>query len=163
MKTSTVDFSENKVVITGKKSPLVIRITLLIIMILCALLPLIAVAYRLKEGSGFHISLVPIFIVFGGFSYFLLRTVLWNTYGKEILFLEEDRITYVSDFKYFRSISITISNTENIQFVYVHKEKDTCLFRIDDKQSSIESVLPITRYDIQKLQQTIDKQYQIQS
>jgi hypothetical protein len=161
MKPSDVNFSQNKVIITSQKAPLSTRIPLLVLAIVCALIPFAVLGYRLVEGLGFHISIVIMIIFFGGFSYSLLRTLLWNTYGKEILRFEEDTITYAPDYKHLKSNSIAFYITTDTQFSYINKEKDTYLFKIENENGSIESVLPITIYHIRKLQQELSLQYQI--
>lgn len=157
MKASNVDFFQNHIIITSHKSPLFTRIPILILAILCALLPLISLVLRLKEGLGLHIVYVPIFLVCGAATYFFIKILLWNTYGKEILQLHKSTIVYTPDYKYFKGKSFTISRNENTHFSYVNKEKDVYLFTIEDETESIENVLPITIYHARKLQNIIEK------
>ena len=161
MKPSDVSFSQNKVIITSQKAPLSSRIPLLVLAVVCALIPFAVLGYRLAEGLGFHISIAIMILLFGGFSYSLLRTLLWNTYGKEIIRFEEDIIVYTPDYKHLKASSITLHITADTQFLYINKEKVTYLFKIENENGSIESVLPITIYHIRKLQQELNTQYQI--
>lgn len=160
MKASDVTFSQNQIIITGVKSPLATRIPILVLAIVCALIPFAVLGYRLVEGLGFHISIVIMILFFGAFSYSLLRTLLWNTYGREILLFKEDTITYTTDYKHLKGSSFGIQSDISTQFSYVNKEQDTYLFKIENEFDCIESVLPITIYYIRKLQQELNIRYQ---
>ncbi|MFK7750211.1 MAG: hypothetical protein AB8B65_17600 [Kordia sp.] len=161
MKASDVTFSQNQIFITGVKAPLASRIPILVLAIVCVLIPFAVLGYRLVEGLGFHISIVIMLLFFGGLSYSLLRSLLWNTYGKEILTFEEDSITYTTDYKHLKGSSFSLQSDISTQFSYINKEQDTYLFKIENEFDSIESVLPITIYHIRKLQQELNTRYQI--
>ncbi|WP_298520907.1 hypothetical protein [uncultured Kordia sp.] len=156
-KASTVTFSQDQIVITGNKSPLFTRILLLVIAIIAIIIPLSVIIYRAVDGLGFHFVFVPIILITLGTAYFMLRMFLWNTYGKEILTFTEDGITYKSDYKYFKGSTIIVPKSPNVQFSRHNKEEATCLFSIENKESRIENVLPISEHDLQKIKQEIDQ------
>lgn len=159
MKTSAVIFSQNQIVITGTKAPLFTRIPFLVIAIIAVLIPFSVLVYRAVEGLGFHVGTIPVFLATGSIAYFMLRMFLWNTYGKETLTFTEDGIIYQSDYKYFKGREIVVAKSKNMQFSSHNKEKGSCLFSIENKESRIENVLPISRNHLQKIQQEFDQYY----
>jgi hypothetical protein len=158
MKPSEVEFIDNQMIIYGNTSPLVIRIVFGFFLAIAILIPFFAIGYRLTTGLGLHFGFLIIFIVCGGIAYFFLKTLLWNTYGKETLTFSETTITYIADYKYFKSKTFTVT-TEDFELTYGNKEKDTYVFVIENEAEFIQSVLPISMHHILKLQQKLDVLY----
>ncbi|MEM6719648.1 MAG: hypothetical protein AAF611_10050 [Bacteroidota bacterium] len=157
MKTSEVVFSENQIIIIGIKSPLFTRIPLLVIGIIAILIPIAILILRGIEGSGFHFGFIIPILVCASIAYFILRTVLWNTFGKEIITFTKEGIIYQPDYKYFKGKEMVVYKSPDLQFSRHNKEKDSCLFTIDNEESSIENVLPISKYHLRKIQQEFDR------
>ena len=103
-----------QIIIERAKNPIFIRIVLAGILIICLLSPVLAVFFMLSSGMRPHLGIVILFLIFWGAGFFLLRVILWNTYGREILFLEKNEINYVADYKYFKDGKQKIS-TQNIE------------------------------------------------
>lgn len=110
-----------RVILQGTKAPLAVRLTLLIIMIFCLLVSaaLIANAISNRAVTGPWFLILILSLVAG--SIYLLRLILWNTYGREIITLYSDRLVYIADYKLFRDgrqeltadgMSIQITDTE---------------------------------------------------
>jgi hypothetical protein len=86
-----------------KPTPMIIRIILGIIGTLAFVAPVVVLITMLASGDGFKIGIIVSFIIMWAIGAYLIRIVLWNTYGKEILEFSEDKLTYHCDYKYFQS------------------------------------------------------------
>jgi len=102
---------QNKTVtITIEKVPFAIKLTLFILLIICFLIP-ITVTYFLFF-SGLTLGILISYAFFWSIGFFILRFVLWNSYGKEVMDFKTNDIYYHSDFKYFKDGKISIKNKE---------------------------------------------------
>ncbi|MBC8754890.1 hypothetical protein H2O64_09425 [Kordia sp. YSTF-M3] len=159
MKASTVEFKENEIVIVGAKSPMIIRIVLGILMVIFLLIPIFVAIYRVSEGLGLHFSIVLIAAFTWAFAYFFLRTILWNSFGKEIITLTPEFIEYEADYKLFKGAKVAISG-KDLEFTYIEMEKETQTFIICDAVPElIENVLPISIHNMRKLESKITDYY----
>ena len=84
--------------------------TLSMLLIICFLIP-IAVTYFLFF-SGLSLGILISYAFFWGIGFFVLRFVLWNSYGKEVMTFNANNISYHSDFKYFKDGKKLIENKE---------------------------------------------------
>jgi hypothetical protein len=85
-----------------KKSPLFVRSTMFFFAFLFFLLPLIGMIGGLAVGLGLHIGYFIMMFFFGILGFYLLRMSLWITYGKETIRFNEDSITYLADYGWFK-------------------------------------------------------------
>jgi len=69
---------------------------------LCFLLPIIGIFISFLMGSGFHVGFLVGMGLFGLMGFYLLRVSLWNTYGSEIIHIENQTITYVANYGWFK-------------------------------------------------------------
>ena len=95
MKASSVTFEEHEIVIIGVKSPIIIRIVLVVLLFAFLLIPIAVIIFRVSSNLGLHFSLVPLTIFLWGIAYFFLKTFLWNSYGKETITLAPHFIEYL--------------------------------------------------------------------
>lgn len=161
MKTGQVEFINSQLIITGKKTPLIIRIILIIILFICILIPFAATYFTLANGKGPHISLVISFIFFGIVGFYLLRIILWNTYGREILNFEKDEINYVADYRLFKDSDkkITADLIDVIINTYVEEQKAVATLSIINGNNIIETVLKVPLNEMEIIEGKINERY----
>jgi hypothetical protein len=156
---SKVEFTANEIVIIGVKSPMIIRIVLSVLFVAFFSIPIIALILQIIDKDGLHFILVPTALFFWGFAYFFLRTILWNSYGKETITITPELIEYIADYKFFKGPIVSIS-MEELEFTYIEKEKHTVTFIITDKHLElIENVLPISLKDMDQFENMINDYY----
>ncbi|NCP85604.1 MAG: hypothetical protein GW823_12125 [Bacteroidetes bacterium] len=130
------------IVIKGKSTPVLIKIILAIFLVICILMPIGATIFSFGE-SGLHIGIVFSFILFWGIGFYLLRVILWNTFGQETLLLNTKKILYLADYKYFKDgkREIGIKNL-TIKIIYENQKNKTVgrLFLFNETEQ-LETVL----------------------
>jgi len=89
-------------VIKTDKAPLSIRLFLGIFMIIGFLTPLIVLIFSFYSDLEIGFSYIITLIIGVGVGFYLLRLILWNTYGKEILKITPERVDYHCDYRYFK-------------------------------------------------------------
>lgn len=89
-------------VIRQGKAPFSIRLFLSIFMIIGFVTPVISLAVSFYKDLEIGFSFITTVIIGLLVGFYLLRLILWNTYGKEILSVSADRIDYYCDYRYFR-------------------------------------------------------------
>ena len=95
-------FDENKLILKVSHSPLIIRLILFVFSFLFFLLPVVGIVISVSMGSRFHISFLFLIFVFGLLGFYLLRIALWNTYGCEKIIFNDDQISYLADYGWFK-------------------------------------------------------------
>ncbi|MBP4138406.1 hypothetical protein [Flavobacterium geliluteum] len=137
-----------------KKSPLFGRLVLYIITFLSVFLPLSGFILNILDGDGFKFLNIVFLLVFGLISFFMLRISLWNTYGKEIIILSENKLTYIADYKWFKD-KIKEFNFEKIHFtlnkVGYEEEKKAVLIINFENGAVLETVTKIDSKDLNNL------------
>ena len=118
MKFNTTEFKNNQLIIKGRKSPFAIRATLTVVLLICILIPIIVATSLMSERKGPHIGLFLGFFFLWGLGFYLLRIILWNTYGREVLTFESDKIIYEADYGFFKD-GKTIISTTNIELTAI--------------------------------------------
>ena len=89
-------------VISQGKAPFSIRLFLGIFMLVGFLTPVISLVVSFYKDLEIGFSFITTVIIGLLVGFYLLRLILWNTYGKEILMVSADRIDYHCDYRYFR-------------------------------------------------------------
>jgi hypothetical protein len=145
--------------INGKKAPLLLRLVLIFILIICAIIPIATSIFIIENEIESKFGLVFSFILFWGIGYYLIRLILWNTYGQEILTLSNNRISYLADYKYFKDgkQEIEISNLI-CEIIYVNQtDKKTGRLRLKNNAEIIETVLQSNINEIEQIEKEIKR------
>jgi hypothetical protein len=136
--------------IKGYKTPKAILTVLTILLIMFTLIPLISTGFMLSSGEGIGPGIFIFFVIFWGIAFYLLRVVLWNSFGKEVITLFEDKISYHADFKFFTDSKQEI-NKEGLIVEIIQKTESGKTFgnlKLTNQNKVIETVL---KADIQEL------------
>lgn len=115
-----------------------IKISLLTIILICVAIPIVILLFADLE------SLMPIvfsMLIFWVPGFFLLRVLLWNSYGREVVFFKAGQINYFCDFKLFQDRKITLDMSE-LEFGFIEDRTEKVFFPlrndplglIDDEQ-----------------------------
>ena len=125
-----------------KQTPLMIRFFLGLLVLVCTLIPIIVLIVVALNRKGLHIGIFLAFFLFWGLGFMMLRSFLWNSFGKEILYLQKDKIIYLADYKYFRDArqEIEIEGLE-AEIVYSEKTHGVGTLRLKNGKTTIETVL----------------------
>jgi len=92
----------NILTLTVKKAPLFVRSIMFLFAFLFFLLPLMGMFLGFAMGEGMHINYLISLFIFGLLGFYMLRISLWNTYGKEIVILNNNKIEYYADYGWFK-------------------------------------------------------------
>lgn len=153
--------SDSSVTIFVKKSPLLIRLVLSVVLAIMILIPLWASYLVLSAGDGLHIGLVFSFLFFWGLGFYMLRILLWNSVGREILILGNEKIEYIADYGFFKDGRKEIeTNQLATEIIYEDDSNNTVgRLRLTSNNESIESVVKIRFAELKELQKEIIARY----
>lgn len=158
---SEIQITDNRITIQGAKSPLFIRIVLAIIIFINGLIPFVFIFFMLTDGDGLNFVIIVPIIIFWGAGLYLLRVLLWNTYGKEILDLDDSRIQYLADYKFFKDSRKEL-NTDGLEIEIIYEDKmklEKGRLRIKNSKNKIETVLQLKLTDLKILSEKIKTRY----
>lgn len=155
MRKAELYLNNNVLSIKIGKTSFLVRGILLFFAVFSFLIPIIAVVFVVISHSDFKFGHVLLFIMLWLPAYFLLRIILWNSYGKEVLVFSKGKVTYVADYKFFLDskqeligdISVEIIKNNNSK-----KDENTFLFKSENNQ--IETVISLS---LEKCQSVIDE------
>jgi hypothetical protein len=121
---------KNQLRLLVKKSPLFIRVTLYFFTALFFLMPLVAFLIGALI-YGFHIAYFIGIFFFAILGLYMLRISLWNTYGKEIITYQDNKINYTADYGWFKDKIKTLALEGTIKFQVVpYQYEDDVLARL---------------------------------
>lgn len=136
-----------------KKSPLFILIVMYLFSFLFFILPIMGLTFALVNGSDFHIGFLFGIFFFGLMGFYLLRLTLWNTFGKELLIFNENQISYIIDYGWFKDSLKTkeiASKTYSIKQIG-YDDDDEGVLVIENDNEKIECVTKISINEIKQL------------
>ncbi len=160
MKT-VLTISENEVVIDHKPTPIIIRAVLTVALLVCLLIPLLVTFFVLSTGDGFHIGILISYALFWGAGFYLLRVILWNNFGKEIISMSNGGLTYVADYRFFKDGLKTL-DSQNLQAEIIHEDtmdNHVVRLKIYNDSDEIQTVLQSSLTDMEKMKEKINTRY----
>lgn len=146
-------FQNNKLTLNGSKSPLLIRIIIFFTSFLFFLLPIYGVTLNLFHGNGITFFSLIIIAVFFTLGYYLLRISLWNTFGKEIIWIGHEKIIYEADYGWFKSDKkeIYLENLDYLIKPCEFEKKDMGVLILESDKSKIECVVQVPIIELETL------------
>ncbi|UTW61293.1 hypothetical protein KFE98_14900 [bacterium SCSIO 12741] len=150
------EIGENQIVIHHKKTPLGIRIFLIVVAVCCAIIPFSVLGFLVSSAKGFHIGVVIGFAFFGWLAFFMLRLFLWNSFGKEVLTFHDDHIHYLADYRYFKDGKKEIPVSGLVIDIFQEEGGYEHLGRMEFQQGEtvVRTALPI---ELAELKTTLEK------
>lgn len=95
-------FENEKLTLSVKKSPLIIRAILLVLSCCFFLFPTLGTIASVSQGGRLGFGVLLMIGVMALLGFYLLRIFLWNTYGKETFEWKTDGVWYEADYRWFR-------------------------------------------------------------
>ncbi|WKK81536.2 hypothetical protein [Marivirga arenosa] len=151
----------SRIVIISKKSPKIVRFILTLLLVMSFLIPFIAFYVAIDYKIGFQFGIVIAFLIFWGIGFYILRVILWNTYGKEVLTLNADKVRYIADYKFFKD-GYQELDTKDLRVEIVldsNLPESKGYLKIHNRNDSIETVLKSKKNDLDILKHEINKWY----
>ena len=141
-------------------TPKGIRIFLGLFASIAFIAPVLVTIILLVTGSGLSFGLIISYIIFWAVGYYLLRIILWNTFGKEIITFENDKITYHCDYKYFQDNKKEIKTDQlRIEIIKSEHHTELGLFCFTNSDEKIEMVIPVSIAQLVPVEEEIRKNY----
>lgn len=95
-------FNQNTLTLHVKKSPPLGRLFILFLAFIAVALPIMGMVFRFLDGGSFHFGFLIGLGVFSLVSFYFIRLFLWNTYGKEVITIGNNTVSYYVDYHYFK-------------------------------------------------------------
>jgi hypothetical protein len=161
MNNNQIHIQGNKLTISARKTPLLVRIVLTVFLVSLALIPLVVTFFSLTYGDESHVGIAFSFVLCWGVGFYLLRIVLWNSVGKEILTLNPETVTYVADYKLFKDGQKEISTSKlETEIIYEDEpNKPVGRLRLRNDLTSIETVLQTNIAELEELKKELKTRY----
>lgn len=149
-----IEYKQNQLILRVKKSPLLGRILLYLITILSIALPLGGFIVNVISNVGLSFFHILFLFIFGLIAFYMLRISLWNTYGSELIQFNNNKLTYVADYRWFKD-KVKEFSFENINYDikpvgYEEDNKGVLLIKFDD-DTVLETVTKIPISDLESL------------
>ena len=163
MKQNQIEINGSQLIISVKKAPDFIRIVLTMILSILILIPLAVTFFFLTFGDGPHIGIALSFILCWGVGFYLLRTTLWNSVGREILTLNPEKISYIADYRLFNDRRQEIT-TSDLKTEIIHEggpDKPAGRLRLRNQSTSIETVLQTSITELEEIRNEIKTRYNL--
>lgn len=107
---------KNILTLKVKKTPVLIRATLFVVAFLFFLMPLTGMLFYISLGNGFHVGFFIGLFFFGIMGFYILRMALWNTYGKEVITFNKDKVEYIADYGWYKDGSKSVKMANSIDY-----------------------------------------------
>ena len=136
-----------------KVAPPFVRITMFLFSFLCFTLPIAGMIAYVASGNGLHFGFFITIFIFSLFGFYLLRIALWNTYGKEVITLDDDSITYYAHYGWFKDTLKSIDATKPAFLVnpigYIEDNQANLI--IEGDESTIECAVKMSKSDMETM------------
>ncbi len=138
-----------------KRAPLFVLSCLWVVLVLMIALPLAGISYAIIWGNGPHIGFLFMLSVVFILARFLVRTILWNTYGSELLTFGKEEFNYQADYKYFKGpVRSLIGEYQPFYYFHDDEDKQACIGvrTVDDE------VLAVTKLPIAEVEKVWEEE-----
>jgi len=134
-----------------KRAPLFIIITLTLVLVILFLIPIVGAVFMVMTDL-LNFSLALIIIIFWGSGFYLLRLILWNTCGKEIIIFKPDKVLYIGDYKLFKDGKIEIEN-KSIEILFPLKPESNQELSYLTIRNESEQIKTVTKLPLETLKE----------
>lgn len=155
-----IEFKQNQLLLKVKRSPLLGRLLLYLITFLSIALPLGGFIVNMISNVGLSFFHILFLFIFGLIAFYMLRVSLWNTYGFELIQFDNNKLTYVADYHWFKD-KVKEFDFKNINYDikpvgYEEDNKGILVIKFDDDRV-LETVAKIPRSDLESLIISLNK------
>lgn len=109
---------ENSLILSVKKSFIFVRIIFYTLALISIVMPFLGIIWTISDGSKIKFGHLLSIFIFGFVTYYFLRIALWNSYGKELITLSKDVISYSASYGLFKGQPKEIENNNKLNFSY---------------------------------------------
>jgi hypothetical protein len=158
---NSVIFSEDQINIKAENPPKLIISILAFCTFILGILPIFGTVLLILQQDGLKFELLLIYVIFWGSGFYLLRILLWNLFGQEILILEKNKIIYFADYRLFKDgrKELDLDNLTSEIISQIGLPLGEHKLRLKSKSSSIETVLSIKENEIVRIIEKINTYY----
>jgi len=160
---NTIEIVDNplrKITFNSPQSSRFSRIVLQFFTIFFFTIPILSTIMTLFFLGEVSPGIVIFYIIFGLCGYYFLRLFLWNKHGKEIIYLEKNRVSYEADYKMFKANKVEISDEElTIEIKPVISNNKLATLKINTESQHIETVVKAPIEKLEALQTEIKSVY----
>jgi hypothetical protein len=144
MKENKLCFDGNTLVISVSKTSIIVRGIILFFAAFSFLIPLVILIFMVANHADLKFGFVILFIMLWLPAYYLLRIVLWNTYGKERLNISREKVIYEVDYKFFKDSKQELNGDISVEIVKnSSSNKDECTMLLKSETEKIETVIAL--------------------
>ncbi|MEO5645704.1 MAG: hypothetical protein ABIQ40_13400 [Bacteroidia bacterium] len=142
------------------KTPKLIRLILSVLAIVAFLSPIVATINLIINDREIKFGLFGSFIILWSAGYYMIRIVLWNSFGKEVITFDDDKVTYYCDYKYFQGSKKQIKTDQlKIELVKSGGQNDLATLCFTNADEKIEMVIPVSLADLRLVEEKIRINY----
>ena len=141
------------------KAPFSLRLFLGIFMVIGFLTPVAVLILNLYKDLEFGFSFITTVIIGLLVGFYLLRLILWNTYGKENLAIYSDKIKYHCDYKYFKGNKKTLHGSQLSAEPKWEHQRNSGKLKIASENGAVETSIYLPQDKLMKLVEDINSQF----
>jgi len=157
LKTKRYTLNNNTLELYVKKSLPIGRGFLLFLAFVVVAMPILGMVLNFLDGGGFHFGFLIGLGIFSLIGFYFVRLFLWNTYGKEVIVIGKDTVSYYVDYHYFKGNQQEIAYEELVfgieQIGFDDEKLGRLLIAADDKDYIHSSV----NMDLRELEELVRK------
>lgn len=154
--TKTIKDNIPKFTLNVGKTSFTWRAFLIIVLLISLFIPIIATVYMFEYMEGFKLGILFTYAIFWSSGFYIVRLFLWNTYGREIIEINNDSIHYYLDYKLFKE-SVKSIKKNNLQIGIIKNKinPNTGKLFIKNDKNHIESTIEITNEQLNEIEKMI--------
>ncbi|MCK4920279.1 MAG: hypothetical protein KAS71_04485 [Bacteroidales bacterium] len=145
-----------KFTLNADKTSFTWRAVLIIVLLISIFIPITATVYMIEHMEGFKLGILFSYVIFWSSGFYIVRLFLWNTYGKEIIEINNDSIHYYVDYKLFKESAKSIKkNNFQIGIIKNKINPNAGKLYIKNDKNLIESTIEITNEQLNEVEKMI--------
>ena len=163
---SNIELIENplsKITLTSPRASIFCRIILQFFTVFFFILPILSTIGTMLLIGELSFGFVFFYIMFGLSGYYFLRLFLWNKYGKELIYLEKEKIIYEADYKFFKDNKTEIDTKTLAVEIKQHNVSNEIFgtLLLKDEDQFIDTIVQIPLLEIESLKIKIEELYNL--
>lgn len=147
----------NSFSITVIPAPIFIRVFYMLFIFIAVTGPLMGIVMVARSGSGVKIGNIIFLVLFGLLAFYMLRVLLWNTYGTEEYRIDNSKLHYEANYGFFRDGRKELDlNTLNVDIEEIEENKTGRLV-FSDETLAFESSVKVSLNELQELKKWLEE------
>ncbi len=151
--------SANSFSIEVLPAPIFIRVFFVLVIFVSIAGPLFGIAYTVKSGSGIKFGNILFLALFGLLAFYMLRILLWNTYGTEEYRIINNKLHYEANYRLFKDGKKELDlATLNVDIQEIEEQK-TGRLKISDETLELNSSVKVSIQELQELKNWLKQKH----